>query len=92
MNEKNTVRYRGLILHVDKDPYDKYWYLRGRRLSIPDIDQYLIGHADKTRLEPFDIDMNKVLKQFMVTEIEEIINKMLETENRIWAGEGFEFP
>ena len=92
MNKKTTIRYRGLILHVDKDPYDRFRYLRGYRISIPDIDQYLIAHADKTGLEPFNIDMDLVLKQFTVAEIEEIINKMLKIENDIWAGEGFEFP
>ncbi len=92
MNEKNTVRYRGLILHVDKDLYDKYWYLKGRRLSIADIDQYLINEADKKDLEPFNIDMNQVLPQFTVAQMEDHINQYLKFEIKLCGGTDFEYP
>ncbi len=83
---KTLIEYRSRKLNIDKDLFDKYAYLRKRQINTDDIDQYLLNEADKTGLDPFNIDPDMIADRYSKEQIEAIINKCLRFEIRLRGG------
>lgn len=76
--------YRGTILNLNKKELEIFKEKRGYELSITRMDQYLINEADKTEINPCDIDIKKIASQFTPKQMEEIINDYIRIENETW--------
>lgn len=79
-----AYKYRGTVLNLNKSGLETFKEKRGYELSSTRMDQYLINEADKARIDPYDIDMEKVVSQFTAKQMEEIINDYIRIENDIW--------
>lgn len=77
---------------INKSVYDKFKYLKNRPVNDIDIDQFLVNEADKTDLEPFNANMDRVLSQFTTEQIEKHVYDYLMLEIRVMGGKDFELP
>lgn len=75
--ENVLFQYRGRQIRINKDKFTKY------PLKRVDIDQYLINEADKTGLDPFNIDMEEIASRYTLERIEEIVDMYLDREIKV---------
>lgn len=92
MDNTREINYRNRILRLNKEMLDKYEYLLQRPICEANIDQYLLNEADKSNIDPFNVDFNKLSMRFTDEEIEKHVNDYLEFEVFLRGGDGFKIP
>ena len=84
MSKMIDYSFHGMNVKIDKNEFDAFKKKRGYEVSLSRMEQYLLNDCDKSKVDPFNIDINMVISQFTQDQIEEIINYYIAFENKMW--------